>query len=424
MKAKSGITKQEKGVPVNADMLITVIKHYLASINDMKLPNIENAYVEATKLHLKNLADEIIKIYHYEMDSLEMPLEDPHYPDLPIESEKSHPGTILNFHFKYYTPKLKDFCLEFDKYNSPTEAQGEDNFLYQFKKRVHEILQKLRDENRLKSKELCEDIMNKLLFVEKIRNVDTLHHKYSSEAKGPLKDEIFKKHIKAIPGIPQDVKFISLKSTSLHLTWKKPLINVEEVERYELCLYRQDRSSSTTQFSVTLKKIFFPLQPKTCYKIKIWAISKHGLHGECVEQTVITLADKPKPPSMPQIIYDDFVFNRVHIKMPMPPEKDYHGSPLKQATFCVTTSSGTLLCERNVDIKAFKPSQMIWASLNIKEDPSNSSEYLVKAQVINDMGPSEWSDPNSLSCAHLTPGAPHNQKLIDKTSSVLSVKMG
>ena len=105
----------------------------------------------------------------------------------------------------------------------------------------------------------------------------------------------------------------------------------------------------------------------------------------------------------------------------MPPEKDYHGSPLKQATFCVTTSSGTPVCERNVDIKAFKPSQMIWASLNIKEDPSNSSEYLVKAQVINDLGPSEWSDPNSLSCAHLTPGAPHNQKLF-KTSSVLTVK--
>ena len=212
VKAKSGITKQERIVPVNADMLITVIKHYLASINDMKLPNIENAYVEATKLHLKNLADELIEIYHYERDSLEMPLEDPHYPALPIESEKSHSGTILDFHFKYYSPKLEEFCLEFDKYNSPTEAQEEDNFFYQFKKRVHEILQKSRDENCLKSKELCEDIMNKLLFVEKIRNVDTLHHKYSSEAKGPLKDEVFKKHIKAIPGIPQDVKFISLKS--------------------------------------------------------------------------------------------------------------------------------------------------------------------------------------------------------------------
>ena len=425
VKAKSGITKQERIVPVNANMLITVIKHYLASINDMKLPNIENAYVEATKLHLKNLADQLIDIYHREMGALEMPLEDPHYPALPIESEKSHPGTILDFHFKYYSPKLEEFCLEFDKYNSTTEAQGEDNFLSQFKKRVHEILQKSRDENRLKSKELCEDIMNKLLFVEKIRNVDTLNHKYSSEAKGPLKDEVFKKHIKAIPGIPQDVKFISSESTSLHLTWKKPLINAEEVESYEVFFHQQDRSSSTTQFSVsrdTLEKIFSLLQPLTCYNIKIWAISKHGLHGECVHKTGETLADKPKPPSKPEIIYDDFAFNQVYVKMPMPPGKDNHGSPLKQARFCVTTSSGTLLCESNVDIKAFKPSQMICATLNIKEDPSNSSEYLVKAQVINDLGPSDWSDPNSLSCAHLTPGAPHNQKLIDKTSSVLTVK--
>ena len=423
VKAKSGITKQEKIVPVNANMLITVIKQYLASINDMRLPNIENAYFEATKLHLKNLADELVQKYHSEMGALEMPLEDFHYPALPIESEESHSGTILDFHFKYYLPKLKDFSLEFGKYNSPTEAQGEDNFLYQFKKRVHEILQKLRDENRLKSKELCEDIMNKLLFVEKIRNVDTLHHKYNSEAKGPLKDEVFKKHIKAIPGISHDVKFIQSKSTSLHLTWKKPLINAEEVERYEICFHQKDESF-TRQFSVsgdTLEKIFSPLQPKTCYNIKIWAISKHGLHGECVEQTGITSADKPKHPSKPEIIYDDFTFNQFHVKMPMPPDKDNHGSPLKQARFCVTTSSGIPLCEENVDIKTFKSSQMICATLNIKEDPSNSSEYIVKAQVFNDLGASDWSDSNSLSCAHLTPGAPYNQKLF-KTSSVLTVK--
>lgn len=418
---------------INGDVLANIIEQYMKSINESKLPDVDNAYKSAILLHLESYKEKMIREYESLISTKTcniLPLEDPHYPTLASDTEKDifllpledpHPtltsdaekNTLLGVHLDCYKLKYDELKRECEKFQ---DILGECNIKSQFKTVTDKLFINLRLKNYSISLELCRKI-----FQEEFWNKDILKNKFEGiknsyllKAKGPARHYVLDSQIKFIPG-PPSVSIKPLSYNCLRLMWKAPSENAAAVSQYEIIL--TDSHTNKKSYILLSKEdqseTFNNLYANREYQFIIRGIStNNNCKGIMAQASHRVKAECPKKPAKPEvkIVDDPITDNTVKVSFTRPTHDDCCGSEVSKVELKITEKLQEDLVLRHDEMQFTDSSSPLFL-LQLQRTislPANAKSILFQVRFSNSVGSSDWSSPSKKKVSQFVPGPPKN----------------
>lgn len=215
-----------------------------------------------------------------------------------------------------------------------------------------------------------------------------------------------------IPGMPENLKVTKFTSTSVTLSWEKPVANAKAAKRYSIEWKKYNEDNWKALYSIDkMENEISELTPSTSLEFRVCAVNC-GVQGYyCQPCLVTTLPKTPNAPGIRMINYKSAVL--IFLKTDFDGGTEMHVETCNESEEWVQCANVTL---EDTDQNDVENPLVCYYTVEFSGKPIHW-----RIQLVNAHFKSEYSDQVTLSDDHFIPGAPSELMVSRRTNTSITL---